>query len=195
MRLDKSVLQRLAVRAEVTDYVRIIARAHAATPLGMGFGKTRFSSPKDKFRLLYLAQDPMTAVAETIIRDRFQGKAAERVMLQEEFDRYSIAAVRNSGPLFLLDLRYEGANLLGVSTDAVRARAQASGRRLSQEIYDRTDFDGILYMSRITNKQCVAVYDRATGGLEADSPALDLPRLSALALILDALQVTVISRE
>ncbi|WP_404943692.1 RES family NAD+ phosphorylase [Rhizobium ruizarguesonis] len=41
----------------------------------MGFGKTRFSSPRDKFRLLYLAQDPATAIAETIVRDRFQGKA------------------------------------------------------------------------------------------------------------------------
>ncbi|WP_245313587.1 RES family NAD+ phosphorylase [Rhizobium sp. R635] len=157
----------------------------------MGFGKTRFSSPKDKFRLLYLAQDPMTAVAETIIRDRFQGKA-ERLILREEFDRYSIAAVRNPNPLFLLDLRYEGANLLGVATDAVRARAQTSGRRLSQEIYDRTDFDGILYMSRITNKQCVAVYDRATASLDADGPALDLIRLSALVPILDTLHVTVV---
>ncbi|WP_458386748.1 RES family NAD+ phosphorylase [Rhizobium pisi] len=146
------------------------------------------------FRLLYLAQDPMTAVAETIIRDRFQGKA-ERWILREEFDRYSIAAVRNPAPLFLLDLRYEGANLLGVATDAVRARAQASGRRLSQEIYDRTDFDGILYMSRITNKQCVAVYDRATASLEADSPALDLVRLSALGSILGALHVTVMDGE
>ncbi|MFS8148379.1 hypothetical protein ATY78_25375 [Rhizobium sp. R635] len=191
MTLDKSVLQRLAVRADMTGYVRIIARAHAATPLGMGFGKTRFSSPKDKFRLLYLAQDPMTAVAETIIRDRFQGKA-ERLILREEFDRYSIAAVRNPNPLFLLDLRYEGANLLGVATDAVRARAQTSGRRLSQEIYDRTDFDGILYMSRITNKQCVAVYDRATASLDADGPALDLIRLSALVPILDTLHVTVV---
>ncbi|WP_375337273.1 RES domain-containing protein [Rhizobium lentis] len=86
MKLDKTILQRLAVRADVTDYVRIIARAHAGTPLGMGFGKSRFSSPKDKFQLLYLAQDPMTAVAETIVRDRFQGKA-ERVIFQEEFDR------------------------------------------------------------------------------------------------------------
>ncbi|MGZ2487915.1 hypothetical protein ACVITL_006500 [Rhizobium pisi] len=136
----------------------------------------------------------MTAVAETIIRDRFQGKA-ERWILREEFDRYSIAAVRNPAPLFLLDLRYEGANLLGVATDAVRARAQASGRRLSQEIYDRTDFDGILYMSRITNKQCVAVYDRATASLEADSPALDLVRLSALGSILGALHVTVMDGE
>jgi hypothetical protein len=154
--LDKAVLQRLAVRADITDYVRIISRAHAATPLGMGFGKTRFSSPRDKF------------------------------------DRYSIAVIRNPSPLFLLDLRYEGANLLGVSTDAVRARAQTSGRRLSQEIYDRTDFDGILYMSRITNKQCVAVYDRATASIEADGPAWDLIRLSALGPILDALHLTVI---
>ncbi|MEI1249748.1 RES family NAD+ phosphorylase [Rhizobium aouanii] len=192
MTLDKAVLQRLAVRADVTDYVRIISRAHAATPLGTGFGKTRFSSPRDKFRLLYLAQDPATAIAETIVRDRFQGKA-ERLILREEFDRYS-AVIRNPSPLFLLDLRHEGANLLGVSTDAVRARAQASGRRLSQEIYDRTDFDGILYMSRITNKQCVAVYDRATASLEADSPAWDLIRLSALGPILDALHLTVIDR-
>lgn len=148
MRLDKTIRQRLAVRADVTDYVRIIARP-CRNAARHGFGKSRFSSPKDKFRLLYLAQDPMTAVAETIVRDRFQDRA-ERVIFQEEFDRYSIAAVRNPGPLFLLDLRYEGANLLGVSTDAVRARAQASGRRLSQVIYDRTDFDGILFMSFMT---------------------------------------------
>jgi hypothetical protein len=194
MTLNEVILQRLAVRADVTDYVRIVSRAHAGTPLGMGFGRTRFSSPRDKFQLLYLAQDPATAVAETIIRDRFQGKA-ERLLLQEEFDHYSIAAIRSPRPLFLLDLRYEGASLLGVSTDAVRAKAQAAGRRLSQEIYDRTDFDGILYMSRITNKQCVAVYDRAAAtGLDANRPALDLPRLSALGSILDALHVTVIDK-
>ncbi|WP_306767033.1 RES domain-containing protein [Rhizobium leguminosarum] len=69
--------------------------------------------------MLYLAQDPATAVAETIVRDRFQGKTG-RLILREELDRYSIAAVRSQAPLFLLDLRYEGANLLGVSTDAVR---------------------------------------------------------------------------
>ena len=160
MTLDQQILQRLVVRVRVDDYVRILAREHAATPLGMGFGKTRFSSPRDKFKLLYLAQDVKTAVAETIIRDRFEGKS-ERLLLQEEFDRYSITSVRNARPLFLLDLRFEGASLLGVSTDAVRAKAQAAGRRFSQKLYDQTDVDGIIYMSRITNKQCVAVYDRA----------------------------------
>ena len=37
--LDKAILQRLAVREDVTDHVRIIGREHADTPLGMGFGR------------------------------------------------------------------------------------------------------------------------------------------------------------
>jgi hypothetical protein len=192
--LDKAILQRLAVLEDVTDHVRIIGREHADTPLGMGFGRTRFSSPRDKFRLLYLAQDPMTAVAETIIRDRFERQVA-RELLQDEFDRYSIATIRNPEPLLLLDLRHEGASLLGVSTDAVRAKAQVAGRRFSQQLYDRTNFDGIVYMSRITNKQCVAVYDRAvTAKLEADSPAPDLPQLATLHTILQMLHIIVITR-
>ncbi|MEX4009839.1 RES family NAD+ phosphorylase [Neoaquamicrobium sediminum] len=193
MTLYPAILKRLSVSVDVTGYVRIIARIHAATPLGMGAGRSRFSSPRDKFRLLYLAQNPMTAVAETIVRDRYE-KAAERLLHEDELDRYSIAAVRNPRPLFLLDLRNEGASLLGVSTDAVRAKAQAAGRRLSQALYDQTTFDGILYMSRITNKQCVAVYDRAVASnLEADSPALDLPRLANLRAALDALHISLIA--
>ncbi|MER9630990.1 RES family NAD+ phosphorylase [Mesorhizobium sp. M0296] len=157
----------------------------------MGPGRSRFSSPRDRFQLPYLAQDPMTAFAETIVRDRFE-KSAERLLMEEELDRYSIAVVRNPRPLFLLDLRNEGASLLGVSTDAVRAKAQAAGRRLSQSLYDQTTLDGVVYMSRITNRQCVAVYDRAVASkLESNSPALDLPRLSGLRAILDALHITI----
>lgn len=194
MTLDPAILQRLAIRVDVTDYVRIVARTYADSPLGMGFGQSRFSSPRNRFRLLYLAQDTTTAVAETIVRDRFE-KETDRFLHLEELDRYSIAAIRNPRPLFLLDLRFEGATLLGVSTDAVRAKAQATGRRLSQAVYTRTDFDGILYMSRITNKECVAVYDRAVARcLEADAPALNLPRLAALASILDSLFITVLAR-
>ena len=174
MTLDPAILARLSVGVDFTNYVRIMARAHAATPLGMGPGRSRFSSPRNRFHLLYLAQDPVTAFAETIVRDRYEN-TVDRLLLEEELDRYSIAAVRNPHPLFLLDLRNEGASLLGVSTDAVRAKAQAAGRRLSQSLYDQTTFDGIVYMSRITNRECVAVYDRAaTPSLEADSPAIDL---------------------
>jgi hypothetical protein len=193
MTLDPAILTGLAVTVDVTNYVRIVARVHAATPLGMGFGRSRFSSPRDRFRLLYLAQDPTTAFAETIVRDRYE-KKSERLLLEEDLVRYSIAAVRNPRPLFLLDLRNEGASLLGVSTDAVRAKAQAAGRKLSQSLYDRTNFDGIVYMSRITNRECVAVYDRAVGSsLETDGHALDLPRLASLRTILDALHITIVA--
>jgi len=107
MTLDPAILQRLAIRVDVTAYVRIIARVHAATPLGMGPGRSRFSSPRDRFRLLYMAQDPITAFAEAIVRDRFE-KNAIRSLHEEDIDRYSIAQVRNPRPLLLLDLRYEG---------------------------------------------------------------------------------------
>ncbi|WP_252869936.1 RES family NAD+ phosphorylase [Brucella pituitosa] len=70
--LHPDILQQLAVQVDVSNYVRILPRIYAASPLGMGFGLTRFSSPKNKFQLLYLAQNPMTAVAETIVRDRFE---------------------------------------------------------------------------------------------------------------------------
>lgn len=194
MTLDRGILQRLVVRLRVDDYLRILAREHAETPLGMGFGKTRFSSPQNRFKLLYLAQDVKTAVAETIIRDRFEG-ASERLLLQEEFDRYSITSVRNARALFLLDLRFEGANLLGVSTDAVRAKAQSAGRRFNQTLYDQTDVDGIVYMSRITNKQCVAVYDRAVDtSLDADGSATNLAELACLPSVIAALHITIIRR-
>jgi hypothetical protein len=189
--LNAAILRQLVVRLDVKDYVRIVHRAYKDSPLGMGFGKTRFSSPKDAFKLLYLAQDTRTAIAETIIRDRFQSKA-KRELLEEEFDDYSIAAIRNGDPLVLVDLRREGASLLGVSTDAVRARAQRAGRKLSQELYDRTVLDGIVYMSRITNHECIAVYDRSVSKLDADAPALDLSRLRSLTADLAALQVTVV---
>lgn len=195
MKLDKAVLQKLTVRIRVDDYVRILPRMHAATPLGMGFGKTRFSSPRDRFKLLYLAQDVKTAVAETIIRDRFEG-TSERLLLLEEFARYSVTSVHNARPMVLLDLRNEGASLLGVSTDAVRAKSQTTGRRFSQNLYDQTDFDGIAYMSRITNKQCLAVYDRAVEtSLDADTPAKNLSQLGCLVSVAKDLHLTILKTQ
>ena len=194
MRLDPAVVQKLTVRMRVNDYVRILPRAHAATPLGMGFGKSRFSSPRDRFRLLYMAQDVKTAVAEAILRDRFEG-TSERTLLREEFDRYSIASVRDARPLRLLDLRNEGASLLGMSTDASRAKSQTAGPRFSQHLYDQTDLDGIVYLSRITNAQCVAVYDRAVETcLDTEGPAIDLSRVASLASALRDLHVTVLNK-
>lgn len=191
MKLDRAVLQSLTVRLQLNDYVRIMPKEHAATPLGMGYGKSRFSSPRNRFKLLYLAQNVKTAVAETIVRDRFEGNS-ERLIFEEEFSRYSITGVRSVQPLLLLDLRHEGANLLGIPTDAVRAKAQAQGRRFSQILYAQTSLDGCIYMSRITNRICVALYDRAVLKLAAETPATALTELESLVSVIRDLRIVVL---
>jgi hypothetical protein len=191
MIFNKDILQSLVVRVDVTDYVRVVPRAYAATPLGMGYGKTRFSSPKDRFKLLYLAEDSQTSLAETLIRDRFQG-ANVRQMAEAEIYALSIAVVGNPQPLNLIDLRGRGPTVLGVPTDTVLGRAQAAGRAFSQRLYDQTDLDGIAYHSRLTRRDCVAVYDRAVSKLSAPGAALELERLGSLTADLAALNVRLI---
>jgi len=192
--LDRTILQELAVAIDATGYLRIMAVAHRATPTGMGFGKTRFASPTDSFKLLYVAQDLPTALAEAVIRDRFQGKQ-KRELLEEDIEESVIASMVSLAPLKLLDLRTSGASRLGVPTNAVRGRAQQSGRRFSQELYDSTDFDGIAYMSRITNAECLAIYDRAASAkLDPACQTVDLVRLAGLEPALRSLNVSLIRK-
>lgn len=77
MDLDPDVAASLVVAYQPTAYLRVTPIAHRATPLGMGFGKTRFASPTDAFKLIYIAEDLATSVAEAIIRDRFEGRPRE----------------------------------------------------------------------------------------------------------------------
>ena len=189
MTFDPAILRELAVRLEPTGYLRIIPRIHEATPLGMGHAASRFSSPNGSFALLYAARDLPTAIAERIVRDRYQGRQRRRITM-EELERFVVAAISTREPLRLLDLRTSGASRLGVPTDAVRGRAQPAGRRFSQQLYDGTDFDGIVYMSRITNGECVAVYDRAVKAkLDPACPVADVGRLADLIPTLTSLSI------
>jgi hypothetical protein len=192
--LDKAILRELTVGFDVTGYLRILDAAHRATPTGMGFGKTRFASPVDAFKLLYVAQNLPTALAEAIIRDRYQGRQ-KRELLEEDLNESVIASMVSLAPLKLLDLRTSGASRLGLPTNAVRGRAQQSGRRFSQELYDTTDFDGVAYTSRITNAECLAIYDRVAGSkLDPNCPVVDLVRLADLEPALRSLSVSLVRR-
>ena len=194
MTLDRAILRELAVGIDVTGYLRIMNAAHRKTPTGMGYGKTRFASPTNSFNLLYVAQDLPTALAEAVIRDRFQGKQ-KRQLLEDDIDELLIVSMVALAPLKLLDLRTSGATRLGMPTNMVRGRAQQSGRRFSQELYDTTDFDGVVYMSRITNAECVAVYDRAAGPkLDPTCPVVDLVRLADLEPALRSLDISLIRK-
>ena len=189
MSFDAAILRELAVAIDVTGYLRIMEARHRATPTGMGYGETRFSSSAGSFTLLYAAQNLATALSEKVIRDRFQGRK-KRILLQADIDELVVANLVARAPLKLLDLRTSGASRLGVPTDAVRGRAQQAGRKFSQQLYDTTDFDGIVYMSRLTNAECVAVYDRAVEAkLDPTCLVQDMSRVAGLVPALTSLSV------
>jgi hypothetical protein len=189
--LDPNVLADLAVAITLKAYVRVTPMAHAATPLGTGFGVTRFASPTKAFKVIYIAQDLATAIAETLVRDRFQGRA-QRKLLDVEAALWGMTEVNAGAPLMLIDLRTTGLVRLGVSTEAARGKAQGQGRKLSQAIHDQTDAQGLIYNSRLTGGACICIYDRALPGLVA-TPVVEVTRLAGFVDALRELNVTLIA--
>ncbi|GLU30124.1 RES family NAD+ phosphorylase [Brucella sp. NBRC 12950] len=190
MKLDLQTVQELALKFRPESYVRVIPVAHMSTPLGMGFGQSRFSSPNQLFRLLYAAYDLATAIAEAIVRDRFEGMP-DRVIDESEIEEWAITEVTATAPLILLDLRTTGLLRLGISTDAARAKEHREGQSLSEAVYSSYAVDGLLYSSRLTSADCVAVYDRAVGGKLVTSPAVELVRQADLISALRSIGVSI----
>ena len=190
MRLDPAIVAELALPYEFENFIRVMPAAHKAAPLGTGFGTSRFSSRQQAFRLLYAAPDLRTALAEALIRDRFEGKA-KRVLDMTEIEERVVAEISTRHPLKLLDLRKDGLLKLGVSTDAARAKSHHHGQKLSDAVHAGFDMDGILYLSRLTSEECVAVYDRAIDGKLKAGKAIALERAPGLVSDLSALSVSV----
>jgi hypothetical protein len=141
--LDPNILADLAVAITPKSYVRVTPMAHAGTPLGAGFGVTRFASPTKAFKVIYLGQDLTTGVAETLVRDRFQGRA-RRKLLDVEAALWGATEVDASAPLTLIDLRTTGLVRLGVSTEAARGKAQGQGRRHPEQNCPLRHEDGFI---------------------------------------------------
>jgi hypothetical protein len=190
--LDPKVLADLAVAITPKSYIRVTPVAHAATPLGAGFGVTRFASTTEAFKVIYIAQDITTGVAETLVRDRFQGRT-RRKLLDVEAALWGTTEVNAGAPLTLIDLRTTGLVRLGVSTEAARGKAQGQGRKLSQAIYDQTDAQGLIYNSRLTGRACICVYDRALPGGLVATPVVELTMLAGFVDALRELNVTLIA--
>jgi hypothetical protein len=193
VKFDRAVLDRFTVQRDLGDCLRATLLAYSATPLGMGYGRTRFASPTDAFRLLYVAPALVTCVAETLVRDRFAGKA-KRYLTQEEVETWGVTVVASTASLRLLDLTGLGPTQLGVKTDTLLARNQKAGRGFSAELYDQAPtLDGLIYTSRHSRKDCIAVYDRGVGKLTA-GPVHPLMTLTALVPALTDLNVGLIRK-
>ena len=172
MKRDPKRLNPHAVALEVSAFPRILRTAHAHRPKGLSSGPSRFSSPSGAFRVLYAAQDFSTAFAEAVVRDRFVDRQ-RRYVGRSTLAGRSVTLISTTAPLKLLDARGAAAYTLGIDTNAVRARAHDPGQAFSEWLHAETDFDGLLYDSRLTSRACIAVYERALPKIDA-SPAQPL---------------------
>jgi hypothetical protein len=102
----------------------------------------------------------------------------------------AVTLIGSNAPLRFLNIRGEAAYVLGVDTDAVQARAHQPGQVFSEWLHAETDFDGLLYDSRLTGRACVAVYERALPKIDA-SPAKPLLAHADLVPELRRLNITV----
>ncbi|GAB0118845.1 RES family NAD+ phosphorylase [Acidisoma sp. 7E03] len=192
MRLDLRAIEPFTRRFTPRSFLRVLPTPHSGTPLGMGYGKTRFASADDRFKLLYLGEDLATCIAEAIIRDRFEG-ATQRVMTREELSGWAVCEVSALMPLTVLDLRGDACFRLNISTNIACGKAQEEARVLSSAVYENTTLDGILYKSRLRKTQdCIAVYDRAVEARLKASAAVPLETLAALVPALKTLGLILI---
>lgn len=191
MSLNPTIVSELTLRFLPRDYLRVMPKIHAKTPLGMGYGQTRFASPDKAFQLVYIARNLATGIAETIIRDRFEGES-DRSLHVSEVDDWCVSTITARSPLLVVDLRKDGLLRLGITTDAARAKEQQASRKLSKELYEHFAVDGILYLSRLTGLECVAVYDRAVSTKLQARRSMRATRLATLVPALKSLNVTLI---
>lgn len=150
--------------------------------MGTGPGLARFSSERGNFHTLYAASSLATGIAETVIRDRFEGGGL-RLLFDSELRRYCVALISATAPLQLLDLRTDGCFQLGVSTDIASAKMPKGwdeARALAQYIHDETTLDGFLYCSRLTAGNCVAIFNRAIHSALIAEEARDLVAMPGL---------------
>jgi len=175
------------IEARLT-YVAIASahRVFAASrmPLSVQPSPSRFCDGTSGYAVLYAALTFETCIAESLIRDRFVRRARRELPLAAVLIRaHARIATQPNEELLLLDLRDSGCLDIGAPTDAARARHFAAGQALARAVYiEHLDVDGVIYASRLTGDDCIAVFDRAIHKFSVlDACALkDHPQLPVL---------------
>jgi len=193
MKLNTAAITDVRIAFRPKTYKRIFSSAFSGTPLGTGPGAARFSSIDGNFNTLYAAVSLATVIAETIIRDRFEG-GGPRLLFSSELTGRSVAEISATAPLDLIDLRTDGCFKLGVSTDIASAKGWNLSRELAQYIHDHTAVDGFLYRSRLTGFNCVAIFDRAIASKLMGDNVVELTATPDLTVALLELSVDVVIR-
>lgn len=191
MKVEAALLASQTRRFEFSNYIRIIPTAHQATPLGCSVGHSRFGGRDKNFATLYAAKNLATALAETVVRDRFEGIPERRLFVAELSNR-SAVRIDSTEALHLVDLRKGGCLNLGVSTDIAGAKCFEEAQAFSSILHENPSIDGILYGSRLTGDNCVAIFDRAAKSHLLATGVISLVQLKRTTEALKTLNVQLI---
>ena len=155
-------------------------------PDPLGFGKTpsRFSDPRrrvaaNRFGVLYLGETVKVCFLEAVLRDRRDGAIGDLPIEEAELHGRHYAEIEIALPLKLVDLRDDGAIVMGVPTDVGKAASQTLARSVAFHEH-REKPDGIIYPSRLNGHTNLAVFDRAIIKLRVVRTALCRSRHSAV---------------
>lgn len=125
---------------------------------------SRFSDPEPpSYGVLYAAEEPVTALYESVIRDNYQNPAY-RVTTTELKSRF--LAYLNSSPLTLVRVYPETGTNMRLSRNAYGGDRHGQAQAFSSFVHEHMpDADGFEYASTITGGTCVAVFERSLGKL------------------------------
>lgn len=183
---------RRATRVETmpSHVLRIYDETKGYTPLGFGYGNTRFSSPIKAFAIIYTANDLIAALLEVVIRDTLNRKSNRAIPISE-LEKHRIASLKPPKEMTLLRLDKNLCSRAGIDTDVIMSSRQDQARQLSQTLFDQIpSAEGILYPSRFRNNDiCLATYIKAGAtppfDIADDIPLIKHPMLKAVLIELD----------
>jgi len=168
-------------------------------PLGYGKTPSRFSDPRrripaKRFGVLYLGETLKVCFLEAVLRDQRDGVIGDLPIAESELDARQYAEVEAVAPLTMVDLREDGAVVMGVPTDVAKATNQKLARLWSVAFHDHPEKpDGIIYPSRLNGHINLAVYGRAVTKLRAVGKT-KLIAAPGLATVLNDLRVSLVAQ-
>lgn len=154
-------LHQLEQRVSSPGLWRVFPIAYKRRPLGVGYGYSRFSAPNKQFKTLYLAASFETALREGLIRDRFDGRRYRRIA-EHTIRRQACAIISTVENLNLINLTDGAAGNHGIPSHIRHSADYAASQAFTLEVYNEMKHvDGFLFRSRLDDKICMAVFDRA----------------------------------
>ncbi|RJF89224.1 RES domain-containing protein [Oleomonas cavernae] len=171
-------------------------------PDPLGFGKTpsRFSDPRrriaaNRFGVLYLGETLKVCFLEALLRDQRDGMIGDLPIAEAEFHAREYAEIEVVTPLKTVDLRADGAIVMGVPSDVAKATDQRLARAWSVAFHDHPEkVDGIIFPSRLNGRTNLAVFDHSIVKLHV-ARKMKLIEAPGLAAVLNELHVGIVESD